>query len=72
LPFFNQSGKSGNSNSVSVSWGLAEEAEELQQMPEKIKLQLFPIDEATLVGLEKVKINGMLTPPKKDFRLQKF
>jgi hypothetical protein len=48
---------------------LAEEAKELQQMPEKIKLQLFPIDEATLVGLEKVKINGMLTPPKKDFRL---
>jgi len=51
---------------------LAEEAKELQQMPEKIKLQLFPIDEATLVGLEKVKINGMLTPPPlktKDFRL---
>lgn len=37
-------------------------------MPEKIKLQLFPIDEATLVGLEKVKINGMLTPPKKRFQ----
>ncbi|CAK7337817.1 unnamed protein product [Dovyalis caffra] len=47
-------GKSGNS--VSLSSGLADNVNELlrpEQMPVKIKLQLFPIDERTRVGLEK-------------------
>uniref|UniRef100_A0A6N2LX40 TSL-kinase interacting protein 1 n=1 Tax=Salix viminalis TaxID=40686 RepID=A0A6N2LX40_SALVM len=39
--------------SFGIVGGLAEEAKELLKMPEKIKLQLFPIDEETLVGLEK-------------------